>query len=61
MADTKTGASRRDFLKLAGAGVPASVVALATGSESVEAEEVPSALGLRKTEHVKKYLESARF
>ncbi len=61
MAENEKAASRRDFLKLAGTGVPAAAVALATGTSDAEAEEVPTALGLRKTDHVKAYLETARF
>ncbi len=57
----KAAASRRDFLKLATTGAPAVAVALAAGSEAAEAEEAPTALGLRKTAHVKAYLETARF
>ena len=61
MAEDRPTASRRDFLKLAGAGAPAAAVALATTTQQAEAEEAPTALGLRKTEHVKTYLETARF
>lgn len=60
MEDTKRGASRRDFLKLAGTSVPATVVAVAASSDAAEASEATTG-GLQKTEHVKKYLESARF
>ena len=53
--------SRRSFLKLA-AVAPAAAAAAAAGAPQVAAaEEQPTALGLRKTEHVKKYLASARF
>ena len=62
MKDEKqTGASRRDFLKLAGSSAPVAAVALATGTQAAAAEEVPGSLGLQKTEHVKRYLDSARF
>lgn len=58
----KTGASRRDFLKLAGTSAPAAVAAVAVGADSAEAAELQtSGSGLQKTEHVKKYLASARF
>lgn len=57
----KEGASRRDFLKMAGTSAPAAVAAMAVSTEAASAEEAPQALGLRKTEHVKKYLASARF
>lgn len=55
------GESRRAFLKLA-AAAPAAAAAAAVAPQAAEAvEEAPSALGYRKTEHVKKYLETARF
>ncbi len=53
--------TRRDFLKLAATGAPAAAVAVAAGGEVAEAGEGPAALGLRKTDHVKAYLETARF
>ncbi len=56
----KEGASRRDFLKLAGTSAPAAVAAAAIGTEAA-AEEAQPGSALRKTEHVKKYLASARF
>ncbi len=59
--DKKKGASRRDFLKLAGTSAPAAAVAMAAGTTEAAAEEAPSSLGLRKTDHVKKYLASAKF
>ena len=57
----KEGASRRDFLKLAGTSAPAAVAAVAIGTTEAAAEEVVEGSGLRKTDHVKKYLASARF
>ncbi len=61
MEKKKEGASRRDFLKLAGASAPAAVAVAATGT-AAEASETQSAdSGMQKTEHVKKYLASARF
>ena len=51
---------RRGFLKLASLAAPAAAVTAATGGEA-EAEEAPQGAGLRKTAHVKKYLETARF
>ena len=56
----KEGASRRDFLKLAGTSAPAAVAAVAVGSEAA-AEEVDAGSALKKTDHVKSYLASARF
>ena len=39
---------------------PAVAVATVAGTETAEAVEAPSS-GLQKTEHVRKYLDSARF
>lgn len=60
MSQKKDGSSRRDFLKLAGTSAPVAVAAMAVGTEA-EAGEVQKTSGLPKTEHVKKYLASARF
>ena len=57
----KDGASRRDFLKLAGTSAPAAVAAVAVSGSEAAAEEAVEGSGVRKTEHVKKYLASARF
>lgn len=57
----KDGASRRDFLKLAGTSAPAAVAAMAVGAGEASADELVEGSGLRKTEHVEKYLASARF
>lgn len=61
--EDKGGASRRDFLKFASVSAPAAVAAAAVGGEPAEAAEPTSSRDavLRKTEHVKKYLASARF
>ena len=54
-------ATRRDFLRLAGASAPAAVAAIAApAAVKAAAAEEASAEGLR-TEHVEKYLETARF
>ena len=58
---SKEGATRRDFLKLAGTSAPAAVAAMAVTSGEAAAEEAAETTGLRKTEHVKAYLASARF
>jgi len=56
MSEEKAAASRREFLKLATVAAPAAAVATAT------AEAAPvECSGYRKTEHVEKYLASARF
>lgn len=56
----KDGANRRDFLKLGMTSAPAAVAAVAVGSEAAADEAQPGS-ALKKTEHVKKYLASARF
>lgn len=62
MSEKAKTASRRDFLKLAGAGAPVAAVAVVTGgSAEAEAAEQHAGEGLRKTDHVRKYLETARF
>jgi len=61
MDDKTTGQSRRDFLKLAGTSAPVAAVALAASGTTAEADEPETALGVQKTEHVAKYLASARF
>lgn len=61
MSNEKAKTSRRDFLKLAGTGAPAAVAALAISGTEAEAAEPATSLGLKKTEHVQKYLDSARF
>ena len=61
MEDKKPDKGRRDFLKLAGTSAPVAVAALAVSGTEAEAVEPESALGMQKTEHVKKYLETARF
>ncbi len=57
----KPTASRRDFLRLAGASAPAAVAAVAAPKAAQAAAEPEEKDGLRRTEHVEKYLESARF
>lgn len=60
MSDDKTAASRRDFLKLAGAGVPAAAAAaIAPGSAAAAVEQ--GGEGLQNTDHTRKYFETARF
>ena len=53
--------SRRDFLKLAAAGAPVAAAVAVTSAPAQAAPEPKTALGLQKTEHVQKYLDSARF
>ncbi|MEE8453378.1 MAG: twin-arginine translocation signal domain-containing protein [Limibaculum sp.] len=65
MSDDKAATSRRDFLKLASVTAPAVAVVAVTGAGTAEAagaRELGSGSGgYRRTEHVEKYLESARF
>ncbi len=62
MTKKSEGASRRDFLKLAGTTAPVAAVALATGT--TEAEARPADLSsdkMQDTAHTRAYLDSARF
>ena len=59
---TEDGASRRDFLKLAGTAAPAAVAALAVSSTTAEAQPVDlSSDKMQDTAHTRAYLDSARF
>ncbi len=60
MKKEKAVSSRRDFLKLATVAAPAVAVATVTGTRTAEAAPVQGS-GYRRTEHVEKYLKSARF
>ena len=58
----ESGASRRDFLKLAGTAAPAAVAAAALSGTEAEAEELPTGeTRLQDTAHTRAYLDSARF
>lgn len=62
MSDKKADESRRNFLKLAGVSAPVAVIAAtATPEEAAAAELEAAGSGMRKTDHVKAYLDSARF
>ena len=62
MSEERKGSSRRDFLKLASTAAPAAAVATVAGAGGAEAAPVEGRdQGYRETEHVKKYLDSARF
>lgn len=63
MSDDKAATSRRDFLKLASVTAPAVAVVAVTGAGTAEAAGAreSGSGGYRRTEHVEKYLESARF
>ena len=58
----KEGASRRDFLKLAGTAAPAAAVAVAAGSTAAEAQPADlTSEKMQDTAHTRAYLDSARF
>lgn len=59
--DTKPNEGRRNFLKLATVAAPAAAAASVTGTEAAAEVEQTTGSGLRKTDHVKAYLDSARF
>jgi hypothetical protein len=53
--------NRRNFLKLAAASAPAMAATAVIGTEAVADEAPVNTGGLQMTDHVKKYLETARF
>ena len=60
--EKETGASRRDFLKLAGTAAPAAVAAAAMTGTAAEASEVdPTSEKMQDTAHTRAYFDSARF
>jgi hypothetical protein len=64
MSEQKTTqAGRRGFLKLITTGLPVAAVAAAAGTQALASSEVEirQTSGLRKNDHYKKYLETARF
>ena len=62
MTKKTEGASRRDFLKLAGSTAPVAAVALATGTTQAEAQPADlSSNTMQDTAHTRAYLDSARF
>jgi len=62
MTKEKDGASRRDFLKLAGTSAPVAAVALASGATAADAAPVdPTSEKMQDTAHTRAYLDSARF
>ena len=62
MSEKTQGASRRDFLKLAGTTAPVAAVALAASSETAEANPVDlTSDKMQDTAHTRAYLDSARF
>jgi len=61
MTEDKARASRRDFLKLASTGAPVAAAVTVAGGTAAAAPAEEEGEGLRRTEHVRKYLEAARF
>lgn len=62
MSKTKeNGASRRDFLKLAGTAAPAAVAAAALSGEAEAAELPTDETRMQDTAHTRAYFDSARF
>ncbi len=57
------GASRRDFLKLAGTAAPAAAVAVAAGTDEANAAVEPDLASstMQDTAHTRQYYELARF
>ncbi len=55
------GATRRDFLKLAGSAAPAAAAATALGTEAGAAEAPVDETRIQDTAHNRAYLDSARF
>ncbi|MDA8586016.1 twin-arginine translocation signal domain-containing protein [Rhodobacteraceae bacterium] len=62
MMKKSEGASRRDFLKMAGTTAPVAAVAIAAGTSEVEAKAVDlTSEKMQDTVHTRAYLESTRF
>ena len=62
MSKTKEeGATRRDFLKLAGTAAPAAVAAAALSGTEAEAATPTDETRIQDTAHTRAYLDSARF
>lgn len=62
MSKKEDGASRRDFLKLAGTAAPAAAVAVATaGGAQAAAEPDLTSEKMQDTAHTRAYFDSAKF
>ena len=61
MTEETKGATRRDVLRMAATGVPVVAAAAVAAPTTAEAAAPEAGTGLRKTAHVEKYLETARF
>ncbi|MEM7668596.1 MAG: twin-arginine translocation pathway signal protein [Pseudomonadota bacterium] len=54
-------ANRRDFLKLAATGAPVAAVVAVSGGAAQAVEPEENSESYRETDHIRKYLDSARF
>jgi hypothetical protein len=62
MTDKTKGASRRDFLKLAGTAAPAAVAVVAGGATQAAVQPVDlSSEKMQDSAHTRAYFESTRF
>ncbi|MEX0367697.1 ubiquinol-cytochrome c reductase iron-sulfur subunit N-terminal domain-containing protein [Ruegeria sp. HKCCD8929] len=62
MSKTKEdGATRRDFLKLAGTAAPAAVAAASLSGKAEAAEQPTDDTRIQDTAHTRAYIDSARF
>jgi len=62
MSNKDPGASRRDFLKLAGTATPVAALAVAGGATEAQAQAPDlTSNTMQDTAHTRAYLESARF
>lgn len=61
MTEKSEASNRRDFLKLAAVGAPAAALAATPGTAEADELAAGAGEGLRRTEHVRKYFETARF
>ncbi len=61
MAKKEEGASRRDFLKLAGTSAPVAAVAMATGGTAEAADPDLASDTMQDTVHTRAFYETARF
>lgn len=62
MTEKTEGASRRDFLRLAGTAAPAAALAVAANGAAAEpAEADPASDAMQDTAHTRAYYASARF
>lgn len=61
MTQKTEGASRRDFLKLAGTAAPVVALATVSGTAAEAAEPDLASNKMQDTAHTRAYLDSARF